>query len=253
MKRRWLPYLLLGCGVYLLTLIATFPAALAYRIAGPRLMPSSPLHLYDISGSIWSGRIGTVVYDDHALGSLSWHLKPLPLLLGHLALSYELDASDGTIAGAAVISRSGVEVRNLSGRLPVANLMAFNTALPFGAGGAVAFNIAQARLPARGAPSATGTLVWNRATLLANQPIPLGDLKLALRPQPKGGIDGTVSDAGGPLQINGTATLDANRSYHLDLQLRARPGAGPPLSNALSMLGRPDPRGTYTLRYNGRY
>ena len=251
--KRWLPYLLLGCGVYLLTLVATLPAAFAYRIAGPRLIPPSPLHLYDISGSIWSGRIGTVAYGANALGSLSWHLKPLPLLLGHLALSYELDASDGTIAGTAVISRGGVELHDLSGRLPVAALMAFNTALPFGAGGAIAFNIAQARLPARGVPSATGTLVWNRATLLANQPIPLGDLKLALRPQPKGGIDGTVSDAGGPLQINGTATLDANRGYHLDLQLRARPNADAALGNTLRMLGRPDPRGEYTLRYNGRY
>ena len=95
--RRWLPYLLLGCGVYLLTLVATFPAAFAYRIAGPRLTRAVPLQLYGISGSIWSGRIGTVAYGANALGSLSWHLKPLPLLLGHLALSYELDAPDRSL------------------------------------------------------------------------------------------------------------------------------------------------------------
>lgn len=253
MKRHWLPYLLLGIGVYLLTLLAIFPAAEAYHLAAPRLLPASPLHLYDISGSVWSGRAGTVAYDAHSLGALSWHLEPLPLLLGHLALRCELDLPDGTVAGTAVISHSGMKLHHLSGRLPAATLTALDTALPFGTGGTLAFNIAQTDLPTHGAPSASGTVVWNDAALLANRPIPFGDLKLSLRPRRHGGIDGTVSDAGGPLQVNGSASLDAARAYHLDLRLRPRPNAGTALDNLLHMLGRPDPRGDYTLRYNGRY
>lgn len=254
MKRRWHLYTLLGVAVYLVMLIATFPAAYAYRLLGTHLLPASPLRPYQISGSIWSGRVGTLAYGATALGALSWQVHPLQLLLGRLALHYQLALPDGSIEGTALIGRSDLTLRKLSGRLPATALMAFNTGLPMGVDGTIAFNIAHARLPAHGTPSADGTVVWDSAALLTGQRLPLGDLKLTLKPTAHGGVDGTVADAGGgPLQLSGNIGLDANHGYHLDLRLRARPNADTALRNSLQLLGRPDPRGDYTLRYNGRY
>jgi hypothetical protein len=53
-----------------------------------------------------------------------------------------------------------------------------------------------------------------------------------------------VSDAGnGPLQINGTIKLKADRSYELDALVGAKPNTPQNLLRALEFLGPPDAQG----------
>lgn len=249
MKRAWLKYTLLGAGTYLVALIATLPAQLAYSLAAPHL-PGNACNLYQLTGSIWSGRAGALACRNHTLGALDWQVAPSRLLLGRLALQGRLSNGDAAIEGQAVLDRHALALHDVTGQLPAATLAQFNPGLPIALDGQLSLNLAEVRLGPQ--PAVEGVVVWNRALLVAGQPLHLGDLKLTLKPDAKGGINGTLGDAGGPLEISGDITLDANRSYRLHALLRARPSADEGLRTGLAMLGRPDRGGHYTLRYNGR-
>jgi len=252
-KRIWLKYVLLGLSAYALALVITLPARHAYSLAVYHLPKTLPVTLHDLGGSLWSGRAGTVAWRSTPLGGLRWELSPWSLLRGRLGLDLQLQDTNSSLAGHAAVTRDGhVLLHNVSARLPAARLMLFNTGLPIAADGNVAVNLEEVQLPPQGAPALRGTLMWSQALLVAGQPLKLGDLKLTLQPGETGGTTGTLSDAGGPLEINGTLILDANRSYRLEAKLRARPEADASLGNSLKMLGRADGRGYYTLRYTGR-
>lgn len=253
MKRTWLKYVLLGTLVYALALVALLPARHAYSLAQPYLPGAVPLTLHDLSGSLWDGRADALAWRGTSLGAIRWELSSWRLLRGQLALDMQLQDKDTLLTSNALLTRDGtLTLHNVNARLSAARLMLFNPGLPVAADGTVAVNLEEARLPPQGAPALRGAIVWSQALLVAGQPLKLGDLKLTLQPGETGGTTGTLSDAGGPLEINGTFTLDANRSYRLEAKLRARPDADASLGSSLQMLGRPDGRGYHTLRYNGR-
>ena len=249
MKRHWLKLTLLGVTAFIATLIATFPAVQAWQLLAPRLsLPATP---YQLSGTIWSGHAGTLLYRSRDMGALQWQLAALPLLTGRVALQWALQQPDGNLSGGVSVNGNDITLRDVSGRLPASQLMLFNQGLPIAVDGELSLNFASVQLPDKAAPIIDGTMVWNRALLVAGQAMPLGDLKLTLQPGAQGGSEGRISDAGGPLEISGTVTLDNNRRYRIDAHLRARPSADGGLTKALGMLGRPDARGFVRLQYQG--
>lgn len=251
--KRWLKFILLGVLAYAVALVALFPARHAYNLAQPHIAKAAPLTLHDLSGSVWSGRAAGATWHSTPLGTLQWDISPWALLRGAVAAELHLQNKEGQLTSRIDVARDGnVTLRDFDARLPAAHLMLFNPGLPIATDGSLAVRLDEALLPPQGAPALRGTVVWNRALLVAGQPLQLGDLRLVLQPGDNGGTRGTLSDAGGPLEINGTLILEPNRSYRLDAKLRARPEADTALATSLQLLGRPDGRGYYTLRYSGR-
>lgn len=252
MKRRWLPYVLLGVLTYALALIVWLPARQVYGVVQPYLAGSTPITLHDLGGSLWAGRAGTLVWRSTPLGALRWELSFRPLLQGRVGVQWWLQDAAATLTGHVTVQRGGrITLREMAGRFPAARLQSFNPGLPIAVDGTLVIELDEAQLPPQGAPILRGTVVWNQARLLAGQPLELGDLRLTLQPAENGGSRGVISDGGGPLEITGTLVLDANLNYHLDARLRARPDAAAALSNSLRLLGRADTRGYHTLRYSG--
>lgn len=251
--KRWLKFILLGVLAYAAALVVLFPARHAYSLAQPHIAKAAPLTLHELGGSLWSGRAAGTTWRSTSLGTLQWDISPWALLSGKVAAEVRLQDREGQLTGRINVTRDGhVTLRDLDARLPAAHLMLFNSGLPIATDGTIAVRLDEALLPPQGAPALRGTVVWNRALLVAGQPLQLGDLRLVLQPGDGGGTRGTLSDAGGPLEISGTLVLDSNRSYRLDAKLRARPEADAVLGNSLQLLGRPDGRGYHTLRYSGR-
>src|SRR5690606_466825 len=81
--------------------------------------------------------------------------------------------------------------------------------------------------------------------------VPLGDYEITF----SGGGDAIaadVRDAGGPLEVAATLTLDRERNYVLEGTVRARANASKMLVQALELMtGDPDPAGRRALGLTG--
>lgn len=251
--KRPLLYALLGLGAYLITLLASFPAVLAYRWAGPWL-DKSPITLAAVEGRVWEGRAGMLSYQKRPLGRVSWSLSPSALLLGQLSLSWKLDLEEGTVQGEASLARDGeLVLHELKGRLPAAQLTALYPIPMVSIDGLVALRLDEVLIQGGQLLRARGQLGWHQAAITAPQALGLGDLLLTLDERKgEGGIRGLLQDQGGPLQAEGEVLLEPNGRYHINGRLAAREGRQSALARALAMLGRADAGGWVNLKFTGK-
>ena len=66
-----------------------------------------------------------------------------------------------------------------------------------------------------------------------------------------GGIEGTISDSGGPMQLSINLTLSADGAYQLAGQVKPSESAPQELRNSLAMLGKADSQGNHPIRFSG--
>jgi general secretion pathway protein N len=249
-KKYW-RYLIFGIAVYLVALVMTFPAQQAYPIAAPYLQQLPvKVALVGLNGSIWSGRANTLSIDGKAIGEVDWALSFWPLFIGRLSGEYYLRLPDGHLQGDASVGLNGaVQLQDVEGRLPAAAVQNYVPGLPVSLGGTLSLTLDEVGIPESGVPEGMGVVVWQQAEVIQPQPQKLGDLKLLLSPGNSGGTLATVSDAGGPLQAEGTIELDGKRRYRIDLRLSS---AEQELSQALALLGARDKSGKVAVKLEGQ-
>ncbi len=251
-----LRYLALGLPLYLMFIIALFPAAQAYRFGAEALAREMPdLKLAMLDGSIWSGRAGMVAFRKALLGEVSWQLSPLPLLIGKAELRALLQSDDGYLQSylSTPLSGGNLALADIEGQLPLAELLRFTPYLPVVLEGQVSLNLPVLELTADGRLlRAEGTVMWHQAAMSAPQVLPLGDLQLVLHTEAEGELIGEISDRGGPLKVEGTLQHSPDGSYRLKGTVAPAPDAPTALMQALVWLGKPDTQGRYQLNYSGR-
>jgi len=251
-----LRYSLLGVGCYLLFLVVMFPASQAYRFAATPLKEALPqLQLGGIEGAIWSGSIDSLVYRKALLGKMSWHLSPLPLLLGHAQLNALLQSEDGYLQSLVTVPLGGgdIALANIQGQMPISELLRFSPYLPVVLEGTLSLDLAELGVAANGRlQKAEGTLVWHQAAMSAPQTLDFGDLQMVLHTGDDGKITGDISDRGGPLKVTGNVKLMPDGSYQLAATVAAAANAPAELVQSLGMLGRRDAQGRYRLDYKGK-
>ncbi len=244
-------YVLIGLLAYIAFLLVQFPADRAYAWwkAGPGAQ--QPVVLTGLSGTVWQGRAQRALIDGQRLDGLAWHLKPWTVLLGKLALDYEVRLNDGFMRGAVAADPQGaVTFETLEAKLPLAQLSlpAIATLRP---GGVVNLNLREVDWNGEALLSAQGRVVWSNAGISLLQPLQFGDLALTLETRDDG-VVGELSDAGGPLQAEGLLTLKPDGSYQFTGSFAAREGARSPLGQALSALGRPGVDGKIQVSRSGQ-
>lgn len=84
----------------------------------------SGLAAREASGSIWLGVLKEAQFGPVPLGDVTARLNALPLLLGRARLSLTRDDAEDRFAGAVTVSRHGLGVDDLTGRLRVGALFA---------------------------------------------------------------------------------------------------------------------------------
>lgn len=249
-------YLMLGLPLYLVFLVALFPAAQAWRFAAEPLARAMPdLKISGLDGSVWSGRAGMVVFRQALLGEVNWQLSPLPLLLGEASLEAMLQSNDGYLQSHVSTPLAGgrVSLTNTEGQLPVGELLRFTPYLPIALEGQVALNLSALDIAPDGAlRRAEGTVVWHQAAMSAPQALSLGDLQLTLHTEEEGKVAGEISDRGGPLKVKGMLQFSPDRSYRFSGTVAPSADAPASLKQALGWLGKPDAQGQYRLNYSGR-
>lgn len=245
----WLRYLGVLLIAYSVFLIATLPATHAYAWAGHALLP---LKLYQIEGSVWSGRAEVADIGSYRLGSLSWDSHPFMLLLGRTEFAWEAVKDGNTARGvlARTLLGGALNFKSVSANLPVTEIGASLSVLPIQPAGILQIRLNDTKLSGSSLLEAHGALTWHDASLVKPQAISLGNFVLNLDTVDSG-VKGTLLDKGGPIEAQGILLLKPDGSYQFDGTLATRDPSQTQIHNALGFIGTPTADGKFAVTYSG--
>ncbi|NOZ51565.1 MAG: type II secretion system protein N [Gammaproteobacteria bacterium] len=241
---------LIGIVAFVVFLVATLPANVAYSYWKKILGVNVPIVLGDVEGSIWSGKAGKALVKGQRLEAITWDVNVYTLLLGILELNVELKVQDGYAKG--IVGHSffgGSYFSNVEAWLPVsevANLLSVSALRP---AGDLDVQLSSVKIDNNTIVSAKGDLAWHSAEMTLLTKLSLGDLQVTLEPS-EDGIKGVLADQGGPLIADGILQLNRDNSYQFNGAFAVR-GNQPNLTNALRTMGRPGPEGKVKVSQSG--
>lgn len=214
MKRVW-PLLVIGALAYLLVLVVTFPAArltplLERQVAG--------LSLHAITGSVFSGQAGQLVYQGFDFGELTWQFRPAALLLGRMAYHLELVGSANPGHADIAFSPWGhVYGKDIELLLSPDLLVKHYSQVPVRTSGELRLQIDAFRLAGGFPEDVAGLISWEDGVILDPIEIILGDVSMAVKSQ-QGALLGSLVE-GGRLEAAGEMQLFADGRYDVNLRI----------------------------------
>ena len=247
---RW-SWFALGVGAYVALTLATFPAGTALRWFAP-----SGVTFAGVAGTLWSGSAATCSVGGFTLEALRWNLRPASLLLGRLSADVEARLPDGFVSGNIVASPNTVSFSNVRGGTSLPALVGI---LPVrGLRGQANVSLERFVLEDGWPAAAIGELKLAGLETLPLIPdgsgayVPLGDYTVSLVEAPEGELAATFVDNGGPLEVEGTLSLDAGRVYTIDALVEPRANANEMLVEGLKLMsGEPDAEGRRRFNLSG--
>jgi general secretion pathway protein N len=240
--------LVLALVIVAVLVLAFLPARTALGFVGGRL---GPVQLGEVSGTVWKGQADPASINGQPIGTLGWRLHPLALLAARADVDVTLagDTYNGT--GAVSVRRDRtLRVRDLHLTLPANKLQPLLDIPALVFRGDVQVDVDEAELRGGFPTQVKGRAAWKNASVAGSAEAQFGDVLTEFASAPGGGIAGTVTDGGGPLQAQGSYTASLV-GYDADIALRARDG-NPQVLEALHYIGAPQPDGSTRLVIRGR-
>jgi general secretion pathway protein N len=246
-------WLAVGVGAYLAFTLSSFPAATAYAWFAP-----ASLQLAGIEGTVWSGRAAVGAVAQLPLHDVRWRVSAWPLLLGRVSADLRAQLDDGFVTAQVNATRRRVELDDVRASTSLPALRSF---LPIaGVRGAASLKLSKLDLDvAKAWPTkVVGELTLAQletAPLIAVGPrgtlVPLGNYIVRFVDN-AGGINATINDTGGPLELSGTFVLDAARTYKIDARIKPRADAPQELVDGLNVVtADPDAEGRRPFTWSG--
>lgn len=237
-------YIFAGLFVFVIVLLATFPARVAYNWFAP-----PDVQLNGVSGSIWNGTAVEGLAAGAYIQDIAWKLRPASVFSGQLAFETSSRPASGTLNADVAVSLDGsLTLSDVIGNVP---LDLVHPALQQnGISGDVSLNFERVVIR-NGVPTEV-----NGSIIVANFFMPdmssarLGDYTAEFQTSDEG-VMAIVDDLSGVLDIAGTLSLSRDRSYQLIGEVATRPGAPPSITDQLRYLGSPDARGFRPFRFEG--
>lgn len=246
---KWRKALLLGLAAFLLALLVAFPARWASAFVPDEVQCEAWY------GSLWRGQCnGLVLHDGDRpvmrLDTLRWRLKPQSLLRLTLAARFHSTWPEGEATGEVAVTSAGrFEVRGMSGRTALDRR--FFGATPAGWHGRL--DIRDFDLDWRegvigrlGGELVVSDLVDGRGTAL-------GSYRLVFAVRDTAPFTGTLTDNGGPLEVNAKLELTADQRWSLEGRMRARDPRDAALNRALDLLSFAEADGWRRLSVAGQF
>jgi hypothetical protein len=240
-------YLLASVGIasFVLFAIINIPASTISSRLEERL--PGRIRTGGVEGTIWNGHVRSININGWQLRDMRWELNPAALLLGRLSASIAFRGAGGEITVDASVSVSGaISVRDLEAAGPIAPLAAkFN--LP-ASGGQYRLRLSALDITDAWPTSLVGSgqVTGVPLNILGGAGGPTGNYTVVFNAEtvPKDGrLSGTLSDDGGPIEVDGNIVLTPPMNYAVQAQLKARPNASTEITRALSFAGPAGPDG----------
>jgi hypothetical protein len=249
MKKTWFLIAAATLLVLCVVVVATFPAAVAWRWWGDR---APELQLSGISGTIWNGSATRAVVRGQALGKMQWQVPVGRLLGGNPGVIVEL-SGPGLQLSAAIARGEGdtLAISDLKAEAE-AGWLGPALAIPeLQPTGMLATEGASLLLSRSGVPRAIDARIeWRDAGVRGQVVARLGTLVIEAHGK-DGRIEASVADSGdGDVEVLGGALIDQG-SYRSETILVPRVAQGP-VVEALQWVGTPRPEGGRLLIVEGR-
>ena len=241
MKRLALP----GILIFLVVLVATFPAKVAYKWFAP-----AELQLSGIAGSIWSGS----ALQGYAAGAyvrdISWQFKPTSLLTGTLGFRTHSNPATGTLSADVAVSPGGkLRLSDVSGNLPLDLL--HPAMQQSGIRGDIALDFKSVDIENGMPVSAEGSVTVSDFFVPDLSSARIGDFRADFQTNGRFVI-ASVEDVSGVLDVAGTISLHQDGTYSFIGQVAPTPVTPPSIVNQLRFLGSANERGQHEFRFEGQ-
>ncbi len=237
--------ILAGIATFVIGLIISFPARVAYQWFAP-----AELKLSGISGSIWHGNAAQGSAGGVYLTNVRWSFRPLALLTGKLEFATSSNPASGFFDADISLGLGGsVTLSDVAAAVTLATLA---DAFPLnGIEGDVSLQFEELVIK-NGLPvEATGTLDIANLVSRYLSPAPLGDYRAEFQTADDG-VLGSLEAISGVLELDGTIRLTEDRNYQIVGQVAAKPNAPPSITQQLQFLGTPDSQGMREFRVEGQ-
>ena len=229
----------------LITLIVSFPARIAYQLAG---VPG--VALSGISGTAWTGKASEASVNGAYLRNLEWKFVPMRLFTGQLAYKISAEPINGFVDAEVGASVSGqVSVLELKGSLP-ASIVGPAIQVP-GMRGTVNLDFEHVELKDGVPVSAIGSIRVAGLVVPMIYRDSLGGYIAEFATQ-DGGIVASVEDTDGIVDLAATLRIGNDRTYNFSGLVIAKPAAPDALRQQMRFLGPANERGQHEIRLEGR-
>ncbi len=267
----WLRITLITVVAYVIFLVFTIPASRAYPIVVDQfgkitLGSAGDLKLYELSGSIWSGRAAVATLGDLRMEPVTWRVHLLPLLVGKVAVTMTAESGDNHVTGTATLSMLGKQQLTLDyasahfETLPPIFRSFGNDMTEIMLGGKVSTTAASFTFENGALAGADAEVRWMDGTLQMlrpfNQgPFKIGNFNLRLSEAADGVVlmfkDLSMDENPNAVSGSGQVSLGPDGSYQVTASLLPNPSAHRQIQQALSMLGTPQSDGHYLIEERG--
>ena len=230
--RRW-PWVLVGLIVMIPAAVVLLPASMIGRF-----LPAQ-VHAEDFSGSFLHGAAGKIIVNARDAGAIEWQIHPLSLLRLAAVADIHWVKVAFVIDGTVELSPHGAAAHDVHGGGPIDNLR--DLGLASGWRGSAALSFADVKTDFTTLQSIRGRIEANELSSdriaeggeLGSYILQLGEAAVA----PDGSVTGTLSDAGGPLEVQAQIRFSpGTRTGVFSGTLKERPEASPALRNQINSL-----------------
>lgn len=234
----------IGLLTFVAGIILLFPARVAYQWFAPDVVK-----LGGIQGSIWNGSARQLNGRGLYLRDVQWHVRPLRLLTGTLAVDVEATPGSGFIDGRIALGLGGdITLTNLNGS---GSLQAFADIVKMpGMQGKVSLQFERLQLSDGLPVAADGTIAVAGLVAPLIDQASIGGYRMEFFTS-ETGVIASVEDSNGAFDLAGSLTISGDRTYVFLGKVAATDRTSDKLRNQLRFLGSPDDRGRHEIRLEG--
>ena len=231
---------------FLVALVVTFPARVAYSLADARFVAMN-----GIKGTIWSGSAREFSTNGVYLRDLTWRIQPLQLFTG--AAAYKISGSpvSGFFESDIALTAGGtIILTNLAASLPLAMLE--RAAEVPGLRGSASLRFDRLRLEQGRAVAMDGTVDVSGLVVPMLGSNSLGGYRAEFFTQ-NNGVAASIEDTDGVVDLAGSLQIQSDGAYTFLGQVVAKPSTPDSLRQQLRYLGPANDRGQQEIRLEGVY
>ena len=244
-------YIAIAVVSYLLFTLANVPAATVISLAEKNI--KLPAKIYGVQGTLWQGNADNLIIQGQPrIDNLQWSLNPLALLLARISADVKASLKDQPVSGHLSMTAGGDILASDVHTQMQAEKVQQLIDMPFGElAGVFNLDIQSLHWQGEGLPETTANIQWQKAKLTLAETVSLGHIEIRITPTETKGLAASIKNKGGMISLSGSASLQPNNQYKLNIQMTPEKNASQNTVQSLSMFARRQPDGSYRFVKNG--